>query len=177
MAHDTYTSPFQTRYASKEMQYMFSEEHKFRTWRRLWVALAEAEQAEGLAITDAQIAELKAHIGRRELRCGRHAPREGVPPRRDEPRLRLWRAVPGAKGIIHLGATSCYVGDNTDLLVMRDGLEVLRRKLLNTMAAAGRICPANTRPCPRWPTPIYQPAQLTTVGKRAALWLGELYLD
>ena len=146
MAHDTYISPFQTRYASKEMQYIFSEDNKFKTWRRLWIALAKAEQKQGLPITDAQIAELEAHkddinydvAAAREKEC-RHDVMSHV--------YAYGVQCPEAKGIIHLGATSCYVGDNTDILVMREGLEVVRRK------------------------------QLTTVGKRAALWLGELYMD
>ena len=132
MPRDVYQSPFSTRYASREMQHLFSEEHKFRTWRRLWVALAEAEQAEGLAITNGQIAELKAHINdvnyedamRREAQC-RHDVMSHV--------YAYGLQCPGAKGIIHLGATSCYVGDNTDLLIMRDALALLHKKLLSTM--------------------------------------------
>ncbi|MEG2653165.1 MAG: adenylosuccinate lyase, partial [Ruthenibacterium sp.] len=130
--HDTYISPFQTRYASKEMQYIFSDDNKFRTWRRLWIALARAEQANGLPITNAQIAQLEAHkddinydvAQEREKAC-RHDVMSHV--------YAYGVQCPDAKGIIHLGATSCYVGDNTDVLVMREGLCVLRRKLLNVM--------------------------------------------
>ena len=175
MPRDVYQSPFSTRYASREMQHLFSEEHKFRTWRRLWVALAEAEQAEGLAITDGQIAELKAHINdvnyedamRREAQC-RHDVMSHV--------YAYGLQCPGAKGIIHLGATSCYVGDNTDILVMREGLEVVRRKLLNVMALLAEFAD-EYKAMPALAYTHLQPAQLTTVGKRAALWLGELYMD
>ncbi len=133
MAHDSYLSPFSTRYASKEMQYIFSEDNKFKTWRRLWVALAKAEQKQGLAITDAQIAELEAHQNdinyevavAREKEC-RHDVMSHV--------YAYGVQCPQAKGIIHLGATSCYVGDNTDILIMREALQAVRRKLLSVMA-------------------------------------------
>ena len=148
MPRDVYQSPFSTRYASREMQHLFSEEHKFRTWRRLWVALAEAEQAEGLAITNGQIAELKAHINdvnyedamRREAQC-RHDVMSHV--------YAYGLQCPGAKGIIHLGATSCYVGDNTDLLIMRDALALLHKKLLSTMQPTFACCKA----LKRWKNP------------------------
>ena len=175
MPRDVYQSPFSTRYASREMQHLFSEEHKFRTWRRLWVALAEAEQAEGLAITDGQIAELKAHINdvnyedamRREAQC-RHDVMSHV--------YAYGLQCPGAKGIIHLGATSCYVGDNTDLLIMRDALALLHKKLLSTMQLLADFAQRYAA-LPALAYTHYQPAQLTTVGKRASLWLYELYLD
>ena len=175
MAHDTYTSPFQTRYASKEMQYIFSEDNKFKTWRRLWIALAKAEQKQGLPITDAQIAELEAHkddinydvAAAREKEC-RHDVMSHV--------YAYGVQCPEAKGIIHLGATSCYVGDNTDILVMREGLEVVRRKLLNVMALLAEFAD-EYKAMPALAYTHLQPAQLTTVGKRAALWLGELYMD
>ena len=133
MEHNRYISPFETRYASKEMQYIFSEDNKFRTWRRLWIALAKAEKAQGLPITQEQIDQLEAHkddinydvaIAReKEVRHDvmSHVYAYGV-------------QCPDAKGIIHLGATSCYVGDNTDILVMKEGLQVIRRKLLNVIA-------------------------------------------
>ncbi|HPE16300.1 MAG TPA: adenylosuccinate lyase, partial [Oscillospiraceae bacterium] len=121
MDHSRYISPFETRYASEEMQRIFSEEHKFRTWRRLWIALARAEQGQGLPITDAQIAELEAH--RDDINYADAEKREA------EVRHDVMSHVyayglqcPSAKGIIHLGATSCYVGDNTDILLMREGL-------------------------------------------------------
>ncbi|MEG1011625.1 MAG: adenylosuccinate lyase [Ruthenibacterium sp.] len=173
--HDTYISPFQTRYASKEMQYIFSDDNKFRTWRRLWIALARAEQANGLPITNAQIAQLEAHkddinydvAQEREKAC-RHDVMSHV--------YAYGVQCPDAKGIIHLGATSCYVGDNTDVLVMREGLCVLRRKLLNVMHL---LCTfADTyKDMPALAYTHLQPAQLTTVGKRATLWLNELRMD
>lgn len=175
MAHDTYISPFSTRYASREMQFIFSEDNKFKTWRRLWIALARAEQHQGLAITDAQIAELEAHADdinyedaqRREREC-RHDVMSHV--------YAYGLQCPTAAGIIHLGATSCYVGDNTDVIIMRQGLQVVRRKLLNVM----KLLADFARQYKAMPALAYthlQPAQLTTVGKRATLWLNELYMD
>lgn len=175
MAHDSYISPFSTRYASREMQYIFSEDNKFKTWRKLWIALAKAEKAQGLDITDRQIAELEAHQAdinyedaqRREREC-RHDVMSHV--------YAYGLQCPEAKGIIHLGATSCYVGDNTDVIIMRQGLEVVRRKLLNVMALLSRFARQyKALPCLAYTH--LQPAQLTTVGKRATLWLNELYMD
>lgn len=175
MQHDIYLSPFSTRYASKEMQYIFSEDNKFRTWRRLWIALAKAEQAEGLDISDEQIAELEAHkddinyedaVAREKL--VRHDVMSHV--------YAYGLQCPKAKGIIHLGATSCFVGDNTDIVVMKQGLEVVKRKLLNVMANLARFAEEyKDLPCLAYTH--LQPAQLTTVGKRATLWLNELYMD
>ena len=175
MQHDCYQSPFSTRYASKEMQFLFSEDHKFRTWRRLWIALARAEQAEGLPITDEQIAQLEAHKDdinyedavRREKEC-RHDVMSHV--------YAYGLQCPNAKGIIHLGATSCYVGDNTDILIMKDGLELVRRKLLSVMALLADFA-RKYKDVPALAYTHLQPAQLTTVGKRATLWLNELYMD
>ena len=175
MQHDCYQSPFSTRYASKEMQELFSEDHKFRTWRRLWIALAKAEQAEGLAITDEQIAEMEAHRDdinyedaiRREKEC-RHDVMSHI--------YAYGLQCPKAKGIIHLGATSCYVGDNTDILIMKDALIVVQRKLLNVIALLAEFA-EKYRSLPALAYTHLQPAQLTTVGKRASLWLYELYLD
>ena len=175
MQHDCYQSPFSTRYASKEMQFLFSEDHKFRTWRRLWIALARAEQAEGLPITDEQIAELEAHKDdinyedavRREKEC-RHDVMSHV--------YAYGLQCPDAKGIIHLGATSCYVGDNTDILIMKDGLELIRHKLLSVMALLADFA-RKYKDLPALAYTHLQPAQLTTVGKRATLWLNELYID
>ncbi|MEG1322789.1 MAG: lyase family protein, partial [Ruthenibacterium sp.] len=175
MTHDKYISPFQTRYASNEMQYIFSEDNKFKTWRRLWIALAKAEQANGLAITDAQIAQLEAHKDdinydvaiAREKEC-RHDVMSHV--------YAYGVQCPDAKGIIHLGATSCYVGDNTDVLVMREALMVIRRKLLGVMDLLAKFA-AQYKAMPALAYTHLQPAQLTTVGKRATLWLYELYLD
>ncbi len=175
MQHDCYQSPFSTRYASKEMQFLFSEDHKFRTWRRLWIALARAEQAEGLPITDEQIAQLEAHKDdinyedavRREKEC-RHDVMSHV--------YAYGLQCPDAKGIIHLGATSCYVGDNTDILIMKDGLELIRHKLLSVMALLADFA-RKYKDLPALAYTHLQPAQLTTVGKRATLWLNELYMD
>ena len=173
--HQGYISPFSTRYASKEMQFLFSENHKFRTWRRLWVALARAEQRQGLPITDEQITEMEAHVNdinyedaqRREKEC-RHDVMSHV--------YAFGLQCPKAKGIIHLGATSCYVGDNTDVILMKEGLELIRTKLLNVMDRLAQF--ADTyKALPALAYTHLQPAQLTTVGKRATLWLNELYMD
>lgn len=175
MAHDAYISPFSTRYASKEMQFIFSDDNKFRTWRRLWIALAKAEQRQGIAITDEQIAELEAHAEdvnyddalRREKEC-RHDVMSHV--------YAYGLQCPKAAGIIHLGATSCYVGDNTDVIIMRQGLTVVRRKLLNVMALLADFA-EKYKAMPALAYTHLQPAQLTTVGKRATLWLNEMYMD
>ena len=175
MPHDSYISPFSTRYASKEMQFIFSEDNKFRTWRRLWIALAKAEQKQGLDITDEQIAELEAHQDdinyddalRREREC-RHDVMSHV--------YAYGLQCPKAAGIIHLGATSCYVGDNTDVIIMRQGLQVVRRKLLNVIALLADFAD-KYKAVPALAYTHLQPAQLTTVGKRATLWLNELYMD
>ena len=175
MSHDRYISPFETRYASKEMQYIFSEDNKFKTWRRLWIALAKAEKAQGLNITQEQIDELEKYKDdinydvavAREKEC-RHDVMSHV--------YAYGVQCPGAKGIIHLGATSCYVGDNTDILVMKEALEVVRRKLLNVMALLAKFA-REYKGMPALAYTHLQPAQLTTVGKRATLWLHELYLD
>ena len=175
MSHDRYISPFSTRYASDEMQYIFSEDNKFRTWRRLWIALAKAEQKQGLPITDGQIAELEAHAEdinyedaiRREKEC-RHDVMSHV--------YAYGLQCPAARGIIHLGATSCYVGDNTDVLVMREGLQLVRKKLIGVLALLAEFADKyKEMPCLAYTH--CQPAQLTTVGKRATLWMNELYMD
>ena len=175
MSHEKYISPFETRYASPEMQYIFSEDNKFKTWRRLWIALARAEQAEGLAITDAQLAQLEQYKDdinydvaiAREKEC-RHDVMSHV--------YAYGVQCPDAKGIIHLGATSCYVGDNTDVLVMKQALQVVRRKLLNVMNLLAGFA-EEYKAMPALAYTHLQPAQLTTVGKRATLWLNELYMD
>ena len=175
MPHDSYISPFSTRYASKEMQFIFSEDNKFRTWRKLWIALAKAEKKQGLDITDEQIAELEAHQDdinyddalRREREC-RHDVMSHV--------YAYGMQCPKAAGIIHLGATSCYVGDNTDVIIMRQGLQVVRRKLLNVIALLADFAD-KYKAVPALAYTHLQPAQLTTVGKRATLWLNELYMD
>ena len=173
--HDKYISPFSTRYASDEMQYIFSDNNKFRTWRRLWIALAKAEQKQGLAITDEQIAELEAHkddinyedaIAREKL--VRHDVMSHV--------YAYGLQCPKAKGIIHLGATSCYVGDNTDVIIMREGLQLVRKKVIGVLANLAKFADEyKAMPCLAYTH--CQPAQLTTVGKRATLWMNELYMD
>ena len=175
MQHDRYLSPFETRYASKEMRYIFSEDNKFRTWRRLWIALAKAEKEQGLPITDEQIAELEAHRDdinydvavAREKEC-RHDVMSHV--------YAYGVQCPNAKGIIHLGATSCYVGDNTDVIIMREALDVVERKLVNVIALLAKFAD-HYKDMPALAYTHLQPAQLTTVGKRATLWLNELCMD
>ena len=173
--HDRYISPFSTRYASREMQFIFSENNKFRTWRKLWIALAKAEKEQGLPITQEQIRDLESHIDdinyqdaqAREKEC-RHDVMSHV--------YAYGLQCPGAKGIIHLGATSCYVGDNTDVILMRDGLLLVRKKLVNVIALLAEFA----RKYKEMPCLAYthlQPAQLTTVGKRATLWLSEFQSD
>ncbi len=173
--HDCYLSPFSTRYASREMQFIFSENNKFRTWRRLWIALAKAEKEQGLPITQEQIQELEAHredinyqdAAAREKEC-RHDVMSHV--------YAYGLQCPGAKGIIHLGATSCYVGDNTDVILMREGLQLVRKKLVNVIAYLARFAREyKDMPCLAYTH--LQPAQLTTVGKRATLWINEFVGD
>ena len=175
MSHDTYESPFNTRYASPEMQHLFSEEKKFTTWRRLWIALARAEQELGLPITDEQIAELEAHRddgnyddAERREREVRHDVMSHV--------YAYGLQCPKARPIIHLGATSCYVGDNTDVLIMREALQLIRGKVLGVMGNLARFA-MEYRSMPALAYTHLQPAQLTTVGKRATLWLNELLMD
>lgn len=170
-----YESPFSTRYASPEMQELFSADFKFKTWRRLWISLAKAEQKCGLPITDAQIRQLEEHA--EDINYDVAAARE------KEVRHDVMAHVyaygvqcPDAKGIIHLGATSCYVGDNTDVIIMREALKVVRRKLVNVMANLASFA-MEYRSMPALAYTHLQPAQLTTVGKRATLWLNELLMD
>ncbi|MFV0352142.1 MAG: adenylosuccinate lyase [Oscillospiraceae bacterium] len=175
MSHNSYISPFQTRYASAEMQYIFSEDNKFRTWRRLWIALARAEQAEDLAITDEQIAEMEAHkddinydVAQAREKEVRHDVMAHV--------YAFGVQCPKAKGIMHLGATSCYVGDNADILAMREGLLLLRGKMLGVLGLLADFA-QKYKNLPALAYTHLQPAQLTTVGKRATLWMNELYMD
>lgn len=173
--NDRYQAPLGERYASKEMQYIFSPDKKFKTWRRLWIALAETEKELGLNITDEQIAELKAHADDINY--------EDAKKREKEVRHDVMSHVyayglqcPKAKGIIHLGATSCYVGDNTDIIIMTEGLRLVRKKLINVMNELAKF--ANEyKALPTLAFTHFQPAQPTTVGKRATLWLNELVLD
>ncbi|MCI7805452.1 MAG: adenylosuccinate lyase [Oscillospiraceae bacterium] len=172
---NSYESPFCTRYASEEMQYIFSADKKFSTWRRLWVALARAEMKLGLPVTQEQVDELEANIdnidydyAEKEERIVRHDVMAHV--------HTYGKACPKADGIIHLGATSCYVGDNTDVIIMRDALKVIRRKLINVIANLSDFAMKyKDMPCLAYTH--LQPAQLTTVGKRATLWTNELLMD
>lgn len=173
--YQTYTTPLTGRYASREMQYLFSPEKKFKTWRRLWIILAETEKELGLAITADQIAELKEFaedinfsVAEEYEKKVRHDVMSHVYAYGDQ-------AV-SAKGILHLGATSCYVGDNTDLLMMKEGLELLRRKIVNVLAILKEFA-LKYRDLPTLGFTHFQPAQLTTVGKRATLWMQDLVLD
>ena len=174
--HDRYISPFSTRYASDEMQYIFSDDNKFRTWRRLWVALARAEMEQGLTnITPDMVAELEAHVD--DINYEVAIEREKLV--RHDVMSHVYaygQQCPKAAGIIHLGATSCYVGDNTDIIVMRQGLELVRKKLIGVLAKLGRFAEEyKDMPCMAYTH--CQPAQPTTVGKRATLWANELVMD
>ena len=172
---DGYTSPLSTRYASREMQYLFSDNNKFRTWRKLWIALAKAEHQLGLPVTREQISQLEAHaedvnydVAEEREKLVRHDVMSHV--------YAYGQQCPDAEGIIHLGATSCYVGDNTDILILRDAMGLVLRKcaqvLRNLSAFAEKY---KDLPCLAYTH--LQPAQLTTVGKRAALWMNELVMD
>ena len=173
--NDRYVSPLSERYASREMQYIFSPDKKFKTWRKLWIALAETEKELGLPITEEQIEELKAH--QEEINYEDAKERERLV--RHDVMSHVYAyglQCPKAKGIIHLGATSCYVGDNTDLMIMREALELVRKKLLNVMAELAKFAD-HYKDQPTLAFTHFQPAQPTTVGKRAALWLMDLRLD
>lgn len=172
---DSYNTPLNNRYASKEMSYIFSDDKKFTTWRKLWVALAEAEKELGLKITDEQIEELKAHIY--DLNY------EDAEKKEKEIRHDVMSHVyayglqcPKAKGIIHLGATSCYVGDNTDLIIMKEALLIIRNKLINVIDSLSKFA-LQYKSLPTLGFTHLQPAQLTTVGKRATLWIQDLMID
>lgn len=172
---DRYISPLGERYASKEMQYIFSPDKKFKTWRKLWIALAETEKELGLAITDDQISELKDQAeninyetAKERERIVRHDVMAHV--------YAYGEQCPKAKGIIHLGATSCYVGDNTDLIVMAEGLRLIKRKLINVIACLADFA-ESYKAMPTLGFTHFQPAQPTTVGKRASLWLQEFLMD
>ena len=174
MANDRYVSPLSERYASKEMQYIFSPDKKFRTWRKLWIALAETEQELGLPITDEQIAELKAHaddINYEEAKAREKIVRHDVMSHVYAYGLQC----PKAKGIIHLGATSCYVGDNTDVIIMKEALGLVRTKLINVLAELAKFAD-EYKSLPTLGFTHFQPAQPTTVGKRATLWMQEFLL-
>ena len=175
MNTDRYVSPLSERYASKEMQYIFSPDMKFRTWRKLWIALAETERELGLNITQEQIDEMKAHaddinydVAKERERQVRHDVMSHV--------YAFGVQCPKAKGIIHLGATSCYVGDNTDIIVMTEALKLVRKKLVNVVAELSKFA-AQYKDQPTLAFTHFQPAQPTTVGKRATLWTQEFLMD
>lgn len=176
MGTDAYISPLSERYASKEMQYVFSQDMKFRTWRRLWIALAETEKELGLkAITDEMIEELKAHkddinydVAKAREKEVRHDVMSHV--------YAYGQQCPKAKGIIHLGATSCYVGDNTDIIVMNEGLNLIKRKLVSAISELAGFAD-KYKDMPTLAFTHFQPAQPTTVGKRATLWINEFMID
>lgn len=170
-----YISPLSQRYASKEMKELFSNDKKFKTWRRLWIALAQAEQELGLDISDEQIQELIDHkddinyeVAQEREKIVRHDVMSHV--------YAYGVQAPKAKGIIHLGATSCYVGDNTDLIIMHEGLELIKKKLVNVLAALEHFA-IEYKDLPCLAFTHFQPAQPTTVGKRAALWAQDLLMD
>ena len=181
MSTDRYTSPLSERYASKEMQYIFSQDMKFKTWRKLWIALAETEMELGLSengkpvITQEMIDELKAHqddinydVAKKREKEVRHDVMSHV--------YAYGQQCPKAAGIIHLGATSCYVGDNTDVIIMRDALTLVRKKLLNVIAKLADFA-EKYKDMPTLAFTHFQPAQPTTVGKRATLWINEFMMD
>ena len=175
MVKDTYESPLSARYASKVMKYIFSPDKKFRTWRKLWIALAESEKELGLPITQEQIDELKAHaedinyeVAQEREKIVRHDVMSHV--------YAYGVQCPSAKGIIHLGATSCYVGDNTDIIIMTEGLKLIRNKLITVIRNLSKFAD-EYKALPTLAFTHFQPAQPTTVGKRATLWLQELLMD
>lgn len=172
---NSYESPFCTRYASKEMQFIFSADKKFTTWRKLWVALARAEMKLGLNVTQEQVDELESHINDIDYEVAKE--REKLVRHDVMSHVYAYGQVcPKAKGIIHLGATSCYVGDNTDIIIMREAMQVVRRKLINVIAQLSAFAD-KYKSMPALAYTHLQPAQLTTVGKRATLWTNELLMD
>ena len=175
MENDRYVSPLSERYAGKEMQYIFSPDKKFCTWRRLWIALAETEKELGLPITDEQIEEMKSHaedinyeVAKEREKQVRHDVMSHV--------YAYGQQCPKAKGIIHLGATSCYVGDNTDLIIMAEALDLVKKKLVNVLAELSKFAD-EYKSQPTLAFTHFQPAQPTTVGKRATLWMQEFLMD
>ena len=175
MGYDRYQSPLSERYASKEMQYIFSPDMKFRTWRKLWIAMAETEKELGLNITDEQIEELKSHaddinyeVAKEREKIVRHDVMSHV--------YAYGQQCPKAKGIIHLGATSCYVGDNTDIIIMSEALKLVKKKLVNVIDELSRFAD-QYKSLPTLAFTHFQPAQPTTVGKRATLWMQEFTMD
>lgn len=175
MGTDGYISPLAERYASKEMQHIFSEDFKFSTWRKLWVALAESEKELGLPITDEQISEMKAHIYDINYDVARAREKEV----RHDVMSHVYAygvQCPKAKGIIHLGATSCYVGDNTDIIIMSEAMKIIQKKLVNVIDELAKFAEKEkNQACLAYTH--YQPAQPTTLGKRATLWMNEFVMD
>ena len=173
--YNTYESPFCTRYASKEMQYLFSADKKFTTWRRLWVALARGEMKLGLPVTQAQVDELEANINNIDYAVAQQREKEV----RHDVMAHVYTygvQCPNAEPIIHLGATSCYVGDNTDIIIMRDALKLVKKKLVNVLANFAKFADTyKDMPCLAYTH--LQPAQPTTVGKRATLRMNDLLMD
>lgn len=172
---DTYESPLSSRYADKEMKYLFSPDMKFKTWRRLWIALAESEMELGLPVTQEQVDELKAHaedinyeVAEERERLVRHDVMSHV--------YAYGQQCPKAAGIIHLGATSCYVGDNTDIIIMTEAMMIVRKKLVNVIRILSRFA-EEYKDLPTLAFTHFQPAQPTTVGKRATLWMQEFLMD
>ena len=172
---DTYESPLSSRYADQEMKYLFSPDMKFRTWRRLWIALAESEMELGLPVTQEQVDELKAHaddinyeVAEARERLVRHDVMSHV--------YAYGLQCPKAAGIIHLGATSCYVGDNTDIIIMTEAMKIVRKKLVNVVRVLSKFA-AEYKDLPTLAFTHFQPAQPTTVGKRATLWIQEFLMD
>ena len=172
---DTYESPLSSRYADQEMKYLFSPDMKFRTWRRLWIALAESEMELGLPVTQEQVDELKAHAddinyegAEARERLVRHDVMSHV--------YAYGQQCPKAAGIIHLGATSCYVGDNTDIIIMTEAMKIVRKKLVNVVRVLSKFA-AEYKDLPTLAFTHFQPAQPTTVGKRATLWIQEFLMD
>ena len=174
MSTDRYQSPLSERYASREMQYIFSPDMKFRTWRKLWIALAETERELGLNITEEQIEELKANadninyeVAKEREKLVRHDVMSHV--------YAYGQQCPKAKGIIHLGATSCYVGDNTDIIIMAEALKLVKKKLVNVIAELAKFA-EEYKALPTLAFTHFQPAQPTTVGKRARFWVGPEFM-
>ena len=172
---DSYTTPLNSRYASKEMSYVFSPDMKFITWRKLWLALAESQQELGLNITDDQLEELRANVNNINY--------EVADQREKEVRHDVMSHVyaygvqcPKAKGIIHLGVTSCYVGDNTDLIIMKEAMLLIRKKIINAINELAKFA-VKYKNLPTLGFTHFQPAKLTTVGKRASLWIQDLVID
>ena len=172
---DTYESPLSARYADKEMKYLFSPDMKFKTWRRLWIALAESEMELGLPVTQEQVDELKAHadeinyeVAEERERLVRHDVMSHV--------YAYGQQCPKAAGIIHLGATSCYVGDNTDIIIMTEAMKIVQKKLVNVIRVLAKFAD-EYKNLPTLAFTHFQPAQPTTVGKRATLWIQEFLMD